>query len=39
MLGLTRALAIKQRLVDAGVDAGRINAIAGETPRVKVVAE
>jgi len=39
MLALTRALSIKQRLVDAGVDASRINAIGGTTKTLKVVVE
>lgn len=38
-LALGRALAIKQRLVDSGVDASRLNAIAGTTSRLKVTAE
>ena len=38
-LGLSRALALKQRLVDAGVEAGRLNAVAGTSSRVAVVSE
>jgi outer membrane protein OmpA-like peptidoglycan-associated protein len=39
MVALTRALSIKQRLIDAGVDANRINAIGGTTKTLKVAVE
>jgi hypothetical protein len=39
MVALTRALAIKQRLVNLGVAPERINVVGGTTARVKITVE